>query len=71
MERAGHWNAVYTTKTEREVSWFEAQPDVSLRLMDAAGLSEETCVLDVGGGESRLVDALIARGLRCLAVLDV
>lgn len=71
MERAGHWNAVYTTKAERAVSWFEAQPDVSLRLMDAAGLSEETCVLDVGGGESRLVDALIARGLRCLAVLDV
>ena len=71
MERAGHWNAVYTTKAEREVSWFEAEPEVSLRMMEAAGLSTHTCVLDVGGGDSRLVDALIARGLACLAVLDV
>jgi len=39
--------------------------------MHAAGLTEETCVLDVGGGDSRLVDALAARGLDCLAVLDI
>jgi hypothetical protein len=28
-------------------------------------------VIDVGGGDSRLVDTLAARGLDCLAVLDV
>lgn len=28
-------------------------------------------MLDVGGGDSRLVDALVARGLTCLAVLDI
>jgi hypothetical protein len=39
--------------------------------MEVAGLSAETCVLDVGGGDSRLVDILAARGLDCLAVLDV
>jgi hypothetical protein len=71
MDRPTHWNDVYTTKSERDVSWFEALPDVSLRMMDAAGLTSTTCVLDVGGGDSHLVDALIARGLRCLAVLDV
>jgi SAM-dependent methyltransferase len=71
MERGIHWNTIYTTKGERDVSWFEASPEVSLRLMEAAGLTPETCVLDVGGGDSRLVDALIARGLNCLAVLDV
>lgn len=71
MDRSTHWNTVYTTKGERDVSWFEAEPEVSLRLMDAAGLSPDTCVLDVGGGDSHLIDALIARGLGCLAVLDV
>jgi trans-aconitate methyltransferase len=40
-------------------------------MMDAAGLNSETCVLDVGGGDSRLVDVLAERGLDCLAVLDV
>lgn len=71
MERATHWNRVYTTKGEREVSWFEPQPTLSLEMLDAAGMTTSTCVLDVGGGDSRLVDALTARGLRCLAVLDV
>ncbi len=71
MERAGHWNRVYTSKGEREVSWFEPQPTISLEMLDAAGMTASTCVLDVGGGDSRLVDALTARGLRCLAVLDV
>lgn len=71
MERTEHWNRVYATKSEREVSWFEALPELSLRMMEAAGLTPDTCVLDVGGGDSRIVDALAARGLDCLAVLDV
>ena len=71
MDRRTHWERVYTTKGERDVSWFESVPATSLRLMEAAGLTTETCVLDVGGGDSRLVDYLAARGLDCLAVLDV
>jgi hypothetical protein len=71
MQRKAHWNAVYDTRSERDVSWFETVPDVSLRLMEAAGLSSESCVIDVGGGDSHLVDALADRGLDCLAVLDV
>jgi len=71
MDARRHWEQVYTAKGERDVSWFETMPAVSLRLMEAAGLSADTCVLDVGGGDSRLVDYLAARGLDCLAVLDV
>ncbi|MEP6919064.1 MAG: class I SAM-dependent methyltransferase [Acidobacteriota bacterium] len=40
-------------------------------MIERAGLTPETCVIDVGGGDSRLVDTLAARGLECLAVLDV
>jgi len=71
MERAAHWNRVYTTKTDQDVSWFEPLPAISLEMLDAAGMTPDSCVLDVGGGDSRLVDALAARGLECLAVLDV
>src|SRR5579864_1547466 len=71
MDRHEHWERVFATKGERDVSWFETVPEVSLRLMEAAGLTSETCVLDVGGGNSRLVDYLAARGLDCLAVLDI
>jgi trans-aconitate methyltransferase len=66
-----HWDTVYATKGEHDVSWFEASPVVSLQLIEATGLAARTCVLDVGGGESRLVDALLARGVMCIAVLDV
>ena len=71
MERASHWNTVYSSKTEHEVSWTEARPEVSLQMLEAGGLTTESCVIDIGGGNSRLVDALVERGLTCLAVLDV
>jgi hypothetical protein len=66
-----HWDTVDATKGERDVSWFEPSPDVSLAMIDAAGLTRDTCVIDIGGGESRLVDARVERGVTCVAVLDV
>jgi SAM-dependent methyltransferase len=71
MDRKQHWEGVFRVKGEQDVSWFETLPAISLRLMEAAGLGPETCVLDVGGGDSRVVDALVARGLTCVAVLDI
>lgn len=71
MQRREHWDRVYTRRGEQDVSWFEALPSVSIAMLEAAGLVRHSCVLDVGGGDSRLVDHLAARGLDCLAVLDV
>jgi SAM-dependent methyltransferase len=71
MERHTHWEQLWTSRGGSDVSWHEPTPAVSLRLMEAAGLSPESCVVDVGGGDSRLVDALVERGLRCVTVLDI
>jgi uridine phosphorylase/SAM-dependent methyltransferase len=71
MDSKQHWETVYSTRGERDVSWYESLPSVSMQMIEAAGLTPETCVIDVGGGDSRLVDTLAARGLDCLAVLDV
>jgi hypothetical protein len=71
IERADHWNRVYTTKGEQGVSWFGISPGPSLAMLDSAGLNRSTCIIDVGGGESRLVDRLLQRGLQCIVVLDV
>ena len=70
MNRHNYWDDVFRTRGDR-VSWHEALPAPSLAVLEHAGLTAETCVIDVGGGDSRLVDALLARGLACLAVLDV
>ena len=71
MNRQDHWNAIYRLKSEREVSWFEPAATVSLEMVDASGIVPKTSVLDIGAGESRFVDGLLARGLTRIALLDV
>jgi SAM-dependent methyltransferase len=71
VDRREHWDRVFTTKTDDEVSWFEAVPAPSLTLLEHAGLAFDSCIVDVGGGNSRLVDRLLERGVRCVTVLDV
>lgn len=68
--RADHWQNVYATKADDSVSWFEPSPVFSLQLIADSG-SDRASVIDIGGGASRLVDALVADGLRHVAVLDL
>ena len=69
--RKSHWETVYTTKGEREVSWFQENPAPSLEMIELARPTPESSVIDIGGGASRLVDHLIDRGFRHVTVLDI
>ena len=69
--RQSHWESIYATRGEAEVSWFQESPAVSLDLIKAAGVTPRSSIIDIGGGASRLVDALIAEGYDDLTVLDV
>lgn len=69
--RQAHWEAVYTTKDEKEVSWFQDNPAPSLELIEAVGATPATAIIDVGGGASRLVDSLLAKGFHAITVLDL
>jgi trans-aconitate methyltransferase len=69
--RQAHWEGVYSAKAENEVSWFQENPAPSLELIEAVGATVETAIIDVGGGASRLVDSLLAKGFRALSVLDL
>ena len=71
VSRKSHWDNVYTTKSETEVSWFQEDPAPSLELIALAGLSKGASIIDVGGGASRLVDILVERNLGPVTVLDV
>ncbi|SRR6056297_1393808 len=70
MPRKDHWNAVYTSKANDEVSWFEVDPTISLDLIQQVP-SRPKSVIDVGGGQSFLVDRLLDRGIEKVAVLDI
>lgn len=71
MDRKHHWNQVYETKGADDISWFQARPERSLRLIAATGVAKADAILDVGGGTSLLVDYLLDDGYRDLTVLDI
>ena len=66
-----HWRDVYRTKPADTVSWYRPRLDMSLRLLEEAGLGPQSRVIDVGGGASTLVDDLLARGVSQVTVLDL
>ncbi len=66
-----HWREVWRDRAEDSVSWYEPTPARSLELIAALAPDRHAAILDVGGGESRLVDGLIAEGYHDLTVLDI
>ena len=71
MDAKAHWDAVYRTKQPDEVSWFQQDPALSLRLIRRATTDVRARIIDVGGGASSLVDALLRDGYTEVTVLDV
>jgi 2-polyprenyl-3-methyl-5-hydroxy-6-metoxy-1,4-benzoquinol methylase len=69
--RGAHWENVYRTKGERELSWFQEIPSISSELIRSAGATRHSAVVDIGGGASRLVDALVDEGFEDVTVLDL
>jgi SAM-dependent methyltransferase len=69
--RQAHWENVYTTKSDKEVSWFQETPAPSLELIALTRPPVDAAIIDIGGGASRLVDDLLAREFRRLTVLDL
>ncbi|MEZ5073515.1 MAG: class I SAM-dependent methyltransferase [Solirubrobacterales bacterium] len=68
---AKHWMRVYSAREPAELSWFEAVPAVSLRMIKAADLRRDAAIIDVGGGASRLAGELVDRGYVDVTVADV
>jgi SAM-dependent methyltransferase len=66
-----HWNQVYSSKMFDELSWYQREPLQSLMLLAEAGLASESSIIDIGGGDSTLVDALLERHFRKVTVLDI
>ncbi len=66
-----HWDGVYSSKGEQEVSWFQESPQPSIELIGLAGAKPDAAIIDIGGGASRLVDALLTQGFKNLTILDL
>src|ERR1035437_4031563 len=71
MDAQTHWEKIYTEKAPDAVSWYRPHLETSLALIEQAAAGCSASVIDVGGGESTLVDDLLARGYGNITVLDI
>ncbi len=70
-ELQDHWEKIYEEKGPQEVSWTQEKPQGSLDLIHELELPEDAPIIDIGGGDSKLVDFLIEEGFKDLSVLDL
>ncbi len=71
MSQIEHWENVYTTKTPEQVSWTQVYPKTSLELIQSTSVSKESSIIDIGGGDSNLIDFLLDAGYTNITVLDI
>ena len=69
--RKEHWEKVYATKQPHEVSWTQELPQTSLDFIHSFHLPKTAGIIDIGGGDSKLVDFLLEEGFENITVLDI
>lgn len=66
-----HWENVFAVKQEKEVSWYQEYPQTSVEFLTASELPLDAKIIDIGGGDSYLIDALLDLGYTNLTLLDI
>ncbi len=66
-----HWEKVYSTKEPHEVSWTQELPKTSIEFFHNLNLKKDASIIDIGGGDSKLVDTLLMEGYTNITVLDI
>ncbi|MFY7672422.1 class I SAM-dependent methyltransferase [Tenacibaculum sp. MEBiC06402] len=71
FDKKKHWEKVYETKSPNEVSWTQEIPKTSLEFISSIPFDKKTSIIDIGGGDSKLVDFLLEKGFEDITVLDI
>ncbi|AWW00781.1 class I SAM-dependent methyltransferase [Arcticibacterium luteifluviistationis] len=71
INRKNHWENIYKTKKLKDVSWFEPTPETSLGFFQQFSIPHAAKIIDIGGGDSLLVDHLLKLGYLDISVLDI
>jgi methyltransferase family protein len=66
-----HWNARFSSTDPEDLSWFQKNATISLRLLERFAGDQISGLIDMGAGNSRLVDGLLAKGARDLTLFDL
>lgn len=71
FNRKEHWENIYNTKELKDVSWYQPTPTLSLDFIKSFNLPTTAKIIDIGGGDSFLVDNLLELGYQNITVLDI
>ena len=71
IDKKQHWENIYQTKELNEVSWFQPKPETSLNFFEELAISSTAKIIDIGGGDSFLIDHLLLLGYIDITVLDI
>jgi len=71
FDRKKHWENIYTTKELKDVSWYQPTPTTSLEFLNQFNIDTNASIIDIGGGDSFLVDHLLEMGYTDVTVLDI
>lgn len=71
FDRKKHWETIYQTRELKDVSWFQPTPETSLDFFKEFSVPTTAKVIDIGGGDSFLVDHLLDLGFQDITVLDI
>lgn len=71
LDRKKHWENIYQTKDLKDVSWYQPTPTTSLDFLKQFNISTSAKIIDIGGGDSFLVDHLLDLGYTDVTVLDI
>ncbi len=66
-----HWEKVFAIKQETEVSWYQSKPETSIQFFTKNNISKTANIIDIGGGDSYLIDNLLEMGYSNLTLLDI
>ena len=71
INKKQHWENVFATKSETEVSWYQEKPETSLQFFERNNIPKNANILEIGGGDSYLIDNLLEQGYESLTLLDI
>jgi 2-polyprenyl-3-methyl-5-hydroxy-6-metoxy-1,4-benzoquinol methylase len=71
FDRKKHWETIYHKRETKDHSWIQPRPGTSLDFFSLFRVPVTASIIDIGGGDSFLVDHLLDQGYRDITILDI
>jgi hypothetical protein len=71
IELKNHWENVYQSKPNEKLGWYEVDLSPSLKLIKKSGIDKDTKILNIGAGNTTLIDELLRLSYSNIIATDI